>query len=539
MLTLIDDAASRFVPTFDTKVDGEQTISDIKRWLSTCECVQKAQTAGQGRFKPSRVVDIGDSPGADVLVTSTSELDITSYACLSYVWGGPQAPTCSTSNFLPSQSWMIPYGRIPAAFRDAFTVARSLGIRYVWIDSLCIIQDSPEDLRAELLDLPNIFKYAELTICASSSKNPRDGFLQQRPDHSERQITIELPEGSSGTVYMDTYNWHEPKVPEPLSQRAWAFQERHISPRLLEYGWRTSRWVCHCQYGYSGRKMLRIESKHDAAHPKAKHNYKYFTLFSFLNPPGARWISPALLDEDAFFCWIAIVEEYSSRSLTFPEDRLTAISGIAMEVQRSTGLRYLAGVWDHERLPSFIQWKIVSPLSERQARPESRRAPSWSWAAIDASVTFQASKNILESFKIVQVEVSGDFNPSIQGFMRIQGPARRCSLSKDSKGVAEVTQSWGSHVAVTRQDGRELVIWPDCAGEIVRHNQDGIELVDGEVALLAATRANIDPGIVRGLILRQDEACKDGEYRRVGYFQARDEGDFVVGDWAIEDFIIS
>ncbi|WYZ44613.1 hypothetical protein EsH8_VII_001049 [Colletotrichum jinshuiense] len=530
---MIGDPASHIVPAFGLDVDTERTTSDIKGWLSRCNCVSKLQVSDGSRFKPTRIIDIGNKPEGEVVVKSTAGLDIPAYLCLSYCWGGPQELICKSSKIHPSQSWLAPYDRVPAGFKDTFKIARKLGFRYVWIDSLCIIQDDPEDLQREILEMPNIFKNADLTICASSSETCEEGFLQQRPDYSERKITLDLPEGKLGTAYLDSFIWWSPPVPEPLAQRAWAYQERLLSPRLLEYGWRTSRWSCSCQNDYSGNNKLSIP-KHPSRASDAVKTYTPYNLFSYLNPPGIRRFS--LSASDLFISWTMIIRKYSALRLTFPEDRLAAISGVAIELQKATGVRYLAGLWDHERLPSFLLWRTETPFPERRARPQDRRAPSWSWAAIDEGVIFEHSRIILESFKVVDVSVSGDFDRSVQGSMKMRGPVQRYHFGDGRETVAVDPSE--PHLTITKQEGHKLLIWPDCVGDIVRYDQGNVGLMEIDMTFIAIGRAHTDDGIIRGLMLLRDKAGESSDYRRVGMFQARDEGEFMVGDWGIEDAVV-
>ncbi|KAF4468342.1 HET domain-containing [Fusarium albosuccineum] len=420
------------------------------------------------------------------------------------------------------------------AFKDTFNIAQKLGLRYIWIDSLCIIQDDPEDIKIELLRMPDIFKNADLTICASSSETCTEGFLQQRPDYSKVQIALDLPLGESGTAHLDSYTWWSPPVPEPLSQRAWAFQERLLSHRLLEYGWRTSRWSCSCEQNYSGNNDLSIP-RHPSWASDAVKSYKNYSLFSFLNPPWIRGFS--LSKSDLLDSWARIIRKYSALKLTFPQDRLAAISGVAIELQRATGVRYLAGLWVHETMPSFLLWRTETPFSERRMRPDERRAPSWSWAAIDEGVIFQLSRVVLESFRIVDLGVSGDFDRSVQGFMKMRGPVRR-GLFWHGSGTIAVDHS-ESHLAITKQNSKGLLIWPDCVGDIVLCDQGNVRMMEVELTFIAVGRAHTDHGIIRGLMLLRDKSGESSNYRRVGLFQAQDGGDFQVENWSVEEAIVS
>ncbi|KAK8108845.1 hypothetical protein PG984_014646 [Apiospora sp. TS-2023a] len=423
---------------------------------------------------------------------------------------------------------------MPAAFADVFKVTRQIGFRYIWIDSLCIIQDDPNDVDDEIIQMPNIYKNAALTICASVSRSSREGFLHPRAEYSEMKIPLDLPRGKAGTAYLDSYLWWDPPAPEPLSERAWAFQERLLSPRLLEYGWRTARWTCSCTNGYSGGTILSTNEIVDAA-SEADMQPRAYNLFMYLNPPGIRNLPTSRTD--IFECWAAIVYKYSALKLTFPEDRLAAIGGVAAELQRITGVRYLAGLWHHERLPSLLQWKVASSLGKLCQRPGTIRAPSWSWAGLDNEVIIHQSKVAIDAFEVISADAVGGFGKTAHGFIKLKGPLSRGMPWRG----AETVQMKLSQVGLVIQDGLgpALNIWPDCAEEFVGF-VDGCPVVSTmrlELVLLAIGRTNDDHGIVRGLVLTRKEASEE-LYTRVAMFQVRDEGDFAIRTWGIETITI-
>jgi hypothetical protein len=244
----------------------------------------------------------------------------------------------------------------------------------------------------------------------------------------------------------------------------------------------------------------------------------------YLNPLGIRHFPVS--STSLFVSWYAIVHQYSALKLTFPKDRLAAIGGIAAELQRKTSVRYLAGLWYHERLPSLLQWRVVSPLCELQPRPRETRAPSWSWVGIDDEVVIQQSNIGVETFKILGVDVSGGFGTSASGFIEMEGPVRK-GLWWRGNGDFRIEPE------VLVQPNLELSIWPDCTGELLRFIDGRPTIPEMELTLLAVGRAHLDYGIVRGLILVRPEPSKK-HYMRVAMFQVRDGGDFFIQDWDIQ-----
>jgi hypothetical protein len=480
------------------------------------------------RCKPRRLIDLGASEQcAEVAVTESSRCGDYSYTCLSYCWGGPQNTVLSKRNLDVTGLWCIPRKLIPAAFEDAFKITRLLGYRYIWIDSLCIIQDDEQDLEHEILQMPHIYKGAALTICASTSRNCSEGFLHARPDYSENTIGLNLPGGREGKIHLDSFLWWDPPVPEPLSTRAWAYQERLLSPRLLEFGWRTSRWTCACCKSYSGHSQLGVEERRSMTGRRSPQIQNY-NLYSFMNPPGLRHYPVKV--EDLFNTWCSIVRAYSGLALTFPGDRLAAIGGIAAELHRVTGVQYLAGLWQHERLASLLQWRVDTHLHKLQSRPVISRAPSWSWPGIDGKVLIHRSEVKVAGFEILAVDVESGFGRVANGSIEIQGPVRTGSWWRRNA-TPEVNVSEG--LKITGAGGSELLLLPDCYGEIFTVEKGDLVMTGQELTFIAVGRTHSDHRIVRGLLLVRSEAAGKNLYRRIGMFQVPERGSFAVAEWDV------
>lgn len=422
--------------------------------------------------------------------------------CLSYCWGGPQPLVCTRDKLEPCGQWKIVIDHLPATFRDTIRVTRDLGYRYLWIDSLCIAQDDAEDVEREIRQMAPIYKNAALTICASTVQSCKYSFLQPRPDMSQQQIRLSMPGKRQGTLYLDSHDWFQTPVAEPLRTRAWAFQERLLSPRLLEYGWRTVRWTCWCQDGYNGNQHLSHASK--TRQPIEYSMYPYLTPFAIRRLPRTR--------ESLLKGWAMIVRHYTSKKLTEANDRLAAISGIARELSDVIGIPYFAGLWNYEKLPTLLQWRVMVAPATLRSRPEARQAPSWSWAAVDDAVSIHLSEDVVPKFKVLATRVSGGFGSRASGSITVQGPMR-CGIwwSRNLTSVIE-TDAAGNLRVPNAVEG--LIIWPDCAGEFVHLDGDCVWPIQVELVFMAIGRANYDHSRVRGLILKKTEH----HYMRVGLF---------------------
>ncbi|KAF4987850.1 hypothetical protein FDECE_15276, partial [Fusarium decemcellulare] len=529
--TYADDKAACMLPSFDLEVDNERTTNYIKYWLSTCKCIKTPQSPNNRLFRPTRLIDLKNYPDHGITVKLSSGVDIPAYACLSYCWGGPQKLVCTSASFKPTQSWNIPSANLPSAFVDTFKVALQFGFLYIWIDSLCIIQDDEEDKDKEILQMPSIYKNASLTICASSSSSCYQGFLHPRTDYSELKLPLSIPGGQVGSIRLDSFSWQEPGAEEPLSFRAWAFQEWMLSPRILEYGSRAVRWICYCSHGYGGGNAIPINgfdnrNRQDAVPPR------FYSLFACLNPRGFRGVPVPISKENLHRTWAATVFQYSSLNLTFPADRLAAIGGVATELQESTGVQYLAGLWNYEILPLHLQWWVIGPLNKLRGRPEKARTPSWSWAGIDDQVIFKDSFIMAADFRVVNAEVSGGFGKVASGSMTMTGRMRKGLKWQGLNIKAARHEQWGVEVMGLNDHEPVLRIFPDCSGELVQVVDEKLVITECELDLIAVGRSQEDPQMVRGLVLRKEP--NKANYTRVALFEVQDRGGFAIQGWAVK-----
>lgn len=147
-------------------------MKKARSWLSTC-ITEHTCASVTPSFLPTRVLCI-DGPDTVRLLVTTNEIAL--YACLSHCWGPqPRLVLRTTKATLESFRTRIPWDCLPNTFRDAIDFTYHLGLRYLWIDSLCIVQDSIEDWRREGSSMASIYNSAYVTLAASKAANPEDG----------------------------------------------------------------------------------------------------------------------------------------------------------------------------------------------------------------------------------------------------------------------------------------------------------------------------------------------------------------------------
>ncbi|KAK1659931.1 heterokaryon incompatibility protein-domain-containing protein [Colletotrichum godetiae] len=371
------------------KIEGStgsaRTLELAHSWFQACslghdQC--KRLPTSVLHWLPTRLVDIG-SKGETTwkLVITSDDLDPSycqfspRYLTLSYRWGiEPQKLLLSTHN-LELLCRGSPIVELPRTFQDLVVVAHHLGIRYLWIDSLCIIQNCRSDWEKEALTMRDVYANAACNIAASASSSPSGGLFRSRLARDIRPgiVTSKLAPQESRKFYMfDKGYWDRHLQDGALHSRGWVFQERFLSPRQIYFTKSQVMWECLEEHRCEGfprgvplhkssksiKRLLSSQEKDD----KLKTN--------------------GLMSFDALDLWIDIVTTYSQCQSTVIEDKLYALGGIAKLFRQVTGDTYLAGLW-RSRLLYQLDWYAWMPKSRITSK---YRAPSWSWASIDGPV---------------------------------------------------------------------------------------------------------------------------------------------------------
>jgi hypothetical protein len=243
----------------DTNTGSEANFRLIRLWLNRClkthkECALRISALPN---IPTRILDVGttNQPQDPKVVSGVGRFG--PYIALSHVWGLEQIIT-TTEATLKSHALGIPLNFLSKTFQDAVFVARELNIQYLWIDSLCIVQDSVEDWEVESSKMGEYYRNAILTVAATRSKDGRGGCFS---DNSNFWLLKPCPTGSSWTrspsgdfkfIRHDSsamaYASSASSSENPLEYRAWCIQERLLSPRLLSYSHDGMSFMCPSSY---------------------------------------------------------------------------------------------------------------------------------------------------------------------------------------------------------------------------------------------------------------------------------------------------
>lgn len=324
---------------------------DCRRTLSDLIIDETAKSA-----LPTRVIRIDFENGKVLLRLVETKGHCDSYIALSHCWGdATHHPLKTTSSSLKAHLANICQEQLPRTFQDAVTIARALGIRYLWIDSLCIIQDDIDDWCRESSMMGLIYERARLTIAACHARNSSEGCFSQR---KALPPAVELPHIDKfgihrGSIFITLLPGECKEVGEnlsPLDTRAWTTQEWLLSRRMILCLKECLAWSC--------KTITQVETGSSSHYINARDS-----------------------------SWEHVVEVFSMRDLTFLSDRLIALEGVKNELQKQTKTKhgiYTYGLWENG-LPCNLLW-FPKLRAKRNSMP--LRIPSWSWASTTCPIKF-------------------------------------------------------------------------------------------------------------------------------------------------------
>ena len=369
------------------------------------------------------------------------------YACLSHCWGNNQICRL-TSETYARYTKGISADELPRTYRDAISVCRYLGLRYLWIDSLCILQDSKADWQVESPKMIKYYGQCYVCIAATNVSGPDAGLEIANRPQAIRATGVDQDGVAYGLV---AYPSHlvEP-IPHfsradkstvqsnfPLMSRAWVLQERWLAPRTLHFCGRevvfecTEGLKCECghaedsfmlQIGGDEGRVMEVENMRDGVVLKRRRGTE--------------------------IKWTQFVSAYSSLNLTFGTDHLPAISGLARDFadRRTTNHpgQYLAGLWSnllHEQLIWFVgepllryrdkptpsggkeNDTVVSPVAQN-SKISKYVGPSWSWASVFETIRYRG----WDDNSVLQCEIL-DHAVTLDGTDEYGAVAPDCSLT--------------------------------------------------------------------------------------------------------------
>ncbi|KAF7912982.1 uncharacterized protein EAF01_002003 [Botrytis porri] len=420
-------APLRELPKPDLSIFSDNTWKTILQWANDCiENHPKCNTSTEEPpWYPTRLIDIQYLSDPDpvaqltalmfnistghflanckLIETKDTPPEDPSYLTLSHRWpaqGGISA-RLETSNIEEMKDF-ISHDILPPRFREAILVARCLKVRYIWIDSLCIIQDSSADWNHEAQTMGDVYAHSLLNLCGTAAL---DILIPSRnPEMIHPCIVKSTWDNAPNNEFIitDFQFWKDRIYSSPCNKRAWITQERWLSPRILHFAFDQMVWECRTReaaetFPLGLPKQIRM-NKHTGF--KVSGNVRVFG-----NQQNGKEENNYLQD------WYRILETYARSEVTFSKDRLVALAGIAQKFSLHLQDTFLSGLWQNH-LPGTLLWSVHKGLRTNHPLPsptptpaahdlvgntptyhitESSRlasyeAPSWSWASVSGDI---------------------------------------------------------------------------------------------------------------------------------------------------------
>lgn len=413
----------------------------IEARLSDCctshQLCKKSTTVG-----PKRLLKL--SAGTKVNLVDCPE-QIPSYIALSYCWGGEQECKLTTA-MIDAFGKEIPWNNLKELHQDTFTLCHRLGLEYLWIDALCIIQDDRDDWADQAAVMADIYENAHLTVSTNFSPNPRQNlFVREGSSYGGGEKPLRMSKegvpviASRGIIevghHREFYVHHNIKT-DPLESRGWCFQESRLSRRMVSFTSEELQWQC--------RRNRSCECGDPVTDDMSK-----MLIYEGMKP---------IKELDAHRLWGRLLQRYTRTNLTKSEDRLIALAGLASRMALFTKSIYVAGLW-RNNLASNLLWKSKS-LSK--PFPIDYLAPTFSWASVDSPVEMVELLEDAEpdewapTVEVVEVHIdlkseASPFGQVTGGYLRLKGIVRPAELQFGKNGkitasIEDIKQTRGISV---------------------------------------------------------------------------------------------
>jgi hypothetical protein len=552
LTTMVDGKRKDFKEQIHTMTWSSHTVYQVREWLKSCAESHPQCTGSRSKLDnpnrrplPSRLLDTGPPllHGEDISTADMDSLSLesnsylhlcdtesfptdTKYLTLSHRWSNPPAVTLNNATAEQFRS-SIPISEMlkpeAATLKQAVHVTRCLGFRYLWIDALCINQEEEQDKQHEISLMGEIYAGSELNLAATAASSGSDGLFHVRNPMEVEPFRKRVrlhgdTDWIRGDTIVYTANFDGQVDTAPLNRRGWVFQERLLAHRVLHFARDQVYWTCSSllaaevmPYGNPALKILFGEEI------RRWHLEIPLGQISFRNYRGT---------------WAKLIESYSITSVTFPQDKLMAISAISRKMCKIRNLSprdYLAGLWRQD-LPAQLLWVVRNPW---RTKPELLPyiAPSWSWASLlTTGVYWGLSRlgNIVADLVDVSVSLktTDPYGELTSGYVRLRGPM--CKLNRRISpltGAVELDLLGTYHprnIITTYWDYVKLAEECSSIDDRRQHCQDIITPPQLYLFLIS-----VDEYFEKlsGLILQPIDEVK-GRYRRLGCFQIRGTLDF-------------
>ncbi|TLD05008.1 uncharacterized protein PgNI_09269 [Pyricularia grisea] len=384
--------------SFYPKPESSKLADLVRCWVGNCQSQahwQCAKYRSAHRLKPRRVLEISNT---SLLLRDLSEIGLQgTYITLSHRWTTSEPPKLRRENADELFTVGVPLACLPRAFQDAAEICTWLGVKYLWIDSLCIYQDSAADWEREAGMMGDIYGGALINIAATDASTACEGIITRdrprpllpvvsslgNPLLPERGTFVLHPTQAYGSQVTDTI----------LLGRGWVHQELCVAPATL-YMTATQAWW-HCT-------TTMCNETYPEGMPSFIDKPNISNRLTLL--PGATGEATTSDGADTMVSeeralslvkWFTFVRPYSDSDFTIESDRMVALAGVVNMVASVLG-SYYCGTWYQPSLTTEqnqflcqILWQPSTQIGSRKANTlgghplveGDRFIPTWSWAS--------------------------------------------------------------------------------------------------------------------------------------------------------------
>ncbi|KAK1513730.1 hypothetical protein CABS01_07136 [Colletotrichum abscissum] len=285
------------------------------------------------------------------------------FAVLSYVWGSVDQVKLTSANIRElsrPQGLESVWSQIPTTVRDAMMVCERLGEAYLWVDALCILQDSARDRKIQILRMRSIYSAATFTIVAVSAKDAHEGLLTKRA-------------GAVLPGCRSVEDFEALLAASAWSRRGWCYQEQVLSHRAILFTANGIFFQCQeALYDLEGVQLPEPEFPSTSLSPSQR-------VGGLLNIPYG----------ESLEYFLSAVELYSKRNFTYANDKISAFQGV---FHRHEGLMDGKSSMFHFGLPTCaFDQTFCWETPKHNPHLRNPNFPSWSWLGWDDGVIFDRS----------------------------------------------------------------------------------------------------------------------------------------------------
>lgn len=341
-------------------------LAVVGLWLQTCLTQHVKCNQYQEAFQrlPPRVIDVGPPDGSREPFLYSPKEQRGLYLTLSHRWGDYSAIKTRLDN-LSERSSCIPLHILPGVFRDAVHITRKLGVRFLWIDTLCIVQDDPSDWEFQASKMADIFRNSLMTIAAAADDCEKHGIFRRRTSQRNRPCAIDFRLSHRQRALFQRpgqlfafADRHEMVMAEcplgVLDTRAWILQEQALSPRMLYFTQTELFWHCSSinaseSYPTGIPDLVYEHQGHSPAHGRTYTSFKRAVTSEKMRKGSVSRAEKYKISRQ-------IINSYSKRAISIETDRIIAMAGIVNLMEKMLNDKCIFGLWENH-LKSEEMWQ--------------------------------------------------------------------------------------------------------------------------------------------------------------------------------------